>query len=169
MDRQGKEWERKVSPTLLPRKKWHTSHRNDIVLVLWEGKIVNKFKLAMVKEVFPDTHGVVRTVTVAMRGQHKREPLLPYKSKPLREMTIGVQRLVVFLPKEEQGEFNETSEDKEMKLQDAEITAKLKMQSNHHLAPSDHRHNYPMLSLASYNLSVSSASISLAPKNAAGK
>ena len=47
------EWYRKVFPTLLPRKKWHTSHRNvcegDIVLVLWEGKIVNKFSWPWLK------------------------------------------------------------------------------------------------------------------------
>ena len=43
------EWYQKVFPTLLPRKKWHTSLRNvrvgDVVLVLWEGKVVNKHRL----------------------------------------------------------------------------------------------------------------------------
>ena len=59
-------------------------------------------------KVFPDVHGIVRTCEVALRPRHAGERLLPYKSKPLREMMIGVQHLIVFLPKEEQSDYNET-------------------------------------------------------------
>ena len=44
--------------------------------------------------------GVVRTVRVAIRD--RRTPL--HKSSPPRELTVGVQRLVLILPREEQGE-----------------------------------------------------------------
>ena len=56
--------------------------------------------------IFPDTYGVVRTVSVKMRPRDSREKVLPgppylrYKDPVI--MTVGVQRLVVLLPIEEQ-------------------------------------------------------------------
>ena len=90
------EWYRKVFPTLLPRKKWHTSCRNvrvgDIALLYWEGKLVNHYRLVRVSKVFPDPHRMVRTVTVVLRARDRRERLLPYKTKPL---TVGQKRLKI--------------------------------------------------------------------------
>ena len=73
--------------------------------------MVNKYRLGRVTKVFPDCHGIVRTVTVALKPRDKRERLLPYKPKALREMTIGVQRLVVFLPVEETRVTDDKTED----------------------------------------------------------
>ena len=41
-------------------------------------------------------------VTVGARKRDKREATLPYKSMPLDEITVGVQRLAVICPIEEQ-------------------------------------------------------------------
>ena len=65
-----------------------------------------EYRLARVKEVHPDAHGIVRTATVFMRPRDSREKVTnepPYlKSKPPFELKLGVQRLVVMLPVEEQ-------------------------------------------------------------------
>ena len=102
-----KEWERKVFPTLLPRKKWHHQSRNvkagDIVLIQYQGKVRTVWKLARVSGTFPDDRGVVRTCEVAFRGKDRGERLLPYKSKPQQKLRLAVQRLCVLLPMEEQG------------------------------------------------------------------
>ena len=55
----------------------------------------------------PDYCGVVRTVTIKMRPRDAREKVLdqpPFlQPKPNIEMRLGVQRLCVILPVEEQG------------------------------------------------------------------
>ena len=53
-------------------------------------------------------HGRVRTVTVVFRKRDIREKLLPYVGKPMEHMTIGVQRLAVIFPAEEQVETGDT-------------------------------------------------------------
>ena len=60
------------------------------------------YRLARITRVHPDSFGVLRTVTVGLRPQHAQEKTLPYKTKPLNVFPVGVQRLVVVLPKEEQ-------------------------------------------------------------------
>ena len=101
-----KEWERKVFPTLLPRRKWHHQHRNvtpgDVVLIQYKGKVSTTWKLGKVEKVFPDKQGVVRTCEVVYRPKHVGEKLLPYKTKPLYSLRTAVQRLCVLLPREEQ-------------------------------------------------------------------
>ena len=75
----------------------------DIVLVLYENKVSKgDFGLARVLRVQKDSHGRVRTVVVGMRGKDRAERLLPYVPKPLQELRIGVQRLAVICPAEEQ-------------------------------------------------------------------
>ena len=55
----------------------------------------------------PDPHGVIRTVTVAFRPRDTREKVLerpPYlKDKEPVRLRIGIQRLCVVQPVEEQG------------------------------------------------------------------
>ena len=109
------EWVKTAFPLLVPRGKWSTQHRNlcvgDVVLLKYDAKFSkDRYRLAKVTKVHPDKGGVVRTVTVGMRPRHVREPSLPYKAKPLSEFAVGVQRLVVILPKEEQ-EMNEALEE----------------------------------------------------------
>ena len=106
VQRWWKEWERKVFPTLLPRKKWHHQSRNvqvgDIVLVQYKGRIKTVWKLGKVSDVFPDKHSFVRTVEVELRGRNKREKPLPYRYQPPLKLRLAVQRLCVLLPVEEQ-------------------------------------------------------------------
>ena len=102
-----KQWYVQVFPSLVPFKKWRKEERNiqigDIVLVMYE-KSVGKgdYRLARVLSVYPDVHDVVRTVKVGFRRRSVREATLPYVPKPLDEMELGVQRLVVVSPVEEQ-------------------------------------------------------------------
>ena len=103
------QWIVQVLPHLVPYKKWKTEYRalqvGDVVLVLYDKKVgKGSYKLGRVTAVHPDAHGVVRTVTVGMRRMDKREPSLPYKSVPLTEIKLGVQRVAVICPVDEQGE-----------------------------------------------------------------
>ena len=54
---------------------------------------------------------MVRTVTVGFRRKDVREPALPYVVKPLQEIQIGVQRIAVILPVEDQMVDVETTSD----------------------------------------------------------
>ena len=101
------QWIVQALPNLVPYKKWRIEHRplsiGDIVLVLYARKIgKGDYRLARVLQVHPDPHGVIRTVTVGMRRRDSRENALPYVHRPLEEIKLGVQRLVVVCPKEEQ-------------------------------------------------------------------
>ena len=60
-------------------------------------------------EVHPDAHGVVRTVTVGVRRSDLRERSLPYVAKPLEKMKIGIQRLAVLYPVEDQNSVDGAS------------------------------------------------------------
>ena len=95
----------------MPYHKWKTEQRNvkigDLVLVKYASKVTKgDFRLARVEEVFPDPEGIVRTVTVIMRPRDSREKVTkepPYLlPKPPVELKLGVQRLVVLFPVEEQ-------------------------------------------------------------------
>ena len=122
-------WIVQALPLLVPYKKWRLETRSvcvgDIVLVLFDRRIEKgEYRLARVLKVHPSRQGptfvpdqaelkgtspaqsnsqhVVRTVTVGMRQRDKREPALPYVYKPLQELTLGVQRIAVIFPIEEQ-------------------------------------------------------------------
>ena len=43
----------------------------------------------------------MRTVKIAMRPRDRREKLLPYKTKTLEEMEVGVKRLCLIHPAED--------------------------------------------------------------------
>ena len=104
------QWIKQVLPHLVPFKKWRTEHRSlqvgDVVLVHYERKIdKGTYRLARVLKVHPDVHGNVRTVTVGLRKRDSREAAMPYVPKPLEEIVLGVQRLAVICPLEEQQEI----------------------------------------------------------------
>ena len=90
----------------MPCRKWKKEHRNlqqgDIVFVYYTSSIQGEYRLARVVETFPDQKGLVRTVRIAYRRKDKREKPLPYKSKPLDEEIVSIQRLSVLLPASEQ-------------------------------------------------------------------
>ena len=100
------QWVVQALPHLVPFRRWKSEHRNiqkgDIVLVLYEKKI-NKgtYKLGRVLETHPDAHGRVRTITVGIRGKDKANALT-YVPKPLEQHRLGIQRVAVILPVEEQ-------------------------------------------------------------------
>ena len=99
------QWDLQLSsPHLVPLKEWKSeSHYmivGDVVLVLNIQKVSHViYKLT---KVHPDAHGPVRTVTVGIRG--KDDGSLPYVPRPLQILKLGVQRMAVILPVEEQEE-----------------------------------------------------------------
>jgi len=131
-------WIVQALPQLIPFKKWRVEKRSvcvgDIVLVLFDRKIgKGDYRLARVLQVHrsgqDDLNGVVsssqdsscaerhviRTVTVGMRQRDKREPSLPYLPKPLQELKIGVQRIAVICPYEEQQREDNGSEGQDVR------------------------------------------------------
>ena len=101
-----KAWYQQVLPTLVPCKKWKQEMRNikvnDVVFMFYPSSIKDHYRLARVKEVYPDSKGLVRTVRVAYRKRDARESKDEFKAKPLIEENVAVQRLSVLLPVEEQ-------------------------------------------------------------------
>ena len=96
-----------VLPHLVPYRRWKHEHRslkvNDIVLVLYDRKLgKGVYKLGRVMSVHPDDLGVVRTLTVGMQGKDKGVGALTYVPKALDEHRLGVQRVAVICPVEEQ-------------------------------------------------------------------
>ena len=102
------QWVRQALPHLVPFRRWKSEHRslkvNDVVLVLYEKKIgKGDYKLGRVIATHPDAHGIVRTVTVGLRLRGKdKENSLTYVPKALDELRLGVQRVAVICPVEEQ-------------------------------------------------------------------
>ena len=95
-------------PHLVPYRRWKVEHRSlevgDIVLVLYDRKVgKGEYKLGRVTKVHPDCNGIVKTITVGFRRTDSREKVLPYIPKVLDEVTVGVQRVCVICPVEEQG------------------------------------------------------------------
>ena len=100
-------WIRQAIPHLVPYRKWKVEHRSlqkgDIVAVHY-GKSFGKgeYRLGRVLQTHPDSHNVVRTVTVGARGKDRSAKDLTYVPKALEEHCLGVQRLSVICPIEEQ-------------------------------------------------------------------
>ena len=83
-------------------------YKRDIVLVLYdkiEGK--GEYRLGRIVEVYPDVNSNVRTVKVGMRKRDQCEKLMPYLPKLLQEIEVGVQRIAVICPVEEQMELGD--------------------------------------------------------------
>ena len=102
-----KTWYLQVLPSLVPCRKWKKEQRNlqkgDIVFVYYPSSIQGDYRLAKIIDIFPDKKGLVRTVRIAYRKRDKRDKALSYKSKPLENEIVSVQRLSVLLPVSEQG------------------------------------------------------------------
>ena len=107
-------WYKQVFPSLVPYPKWAVKLREvrqgDVVLIYYDKKYTKgTYRLARVIKTHPGEDGVVRTVTVGYRQRNAREKVDKsspnfMKNKPLTELRLGVQRLVVVLPMEEQEE-----------------------------------------------------------------
>ena len=102
------QWITQALPHLVPYRKWKLEHRSlkvgDVVLVLYAKKIgKGDYRLGRIMSVRPDCHNVVRTVVIGLRKRDVREKPLPYVPKALEEVELGVQRVCVICPIEEQG------------------------------------------------------------------
>ena len=100
-------WYKQVLPSLVPCRKWKQEFRSlkegDVVLMYYQSSVKDHYRLARVKKVYPDKKNLVRTVRVAFRKRDSRETNDEYKSKPLVEEDVAVQRLSVLVPVDEQG------------------------------------------------------------------
>ena len=100
-------------PELVPRRKWKTVHRNiqpgDVCHIRYTSRYSSPtFRLCRVKTILPDSEGIVRTCQVVMRPRRVGEPgKAAYKHKSLEELEVGVQRLAVILPVEEQEQWED--------------------------------------------------------------
>ena len=79
----------------------------DIVLVRYDSKLSKgDYRLARISNIHPDANGIVRTVSVKMRPRDSREQVQadpPYLlPKTPVEIQLGIQRICVILPVEEQ-------------------------------------------------------------------
>ena len=114
-----REYEKQVFYSLLPYQKWkdakrHTNLRvGDVCMLMYPGKIQDKYRYCRVDEVHPDQDGVVRNVTVTLRCRNAREKLLLYKAKKPMKIKVGVQRLCLICPQEEiSNQLNGASDEK---------------------------------------------------------
>ena len=98
-------WIKQVLPTLMPMKRWKKECRNlqvgDVVMMWYFGNLKDDYRLARIVDVYPDSKGLVRSVKVTYRKRNKRESPVTYKSKPLTEEIVAIQRLSLLVPKEE--------------------------------------------------------------------
>ena len=103
-----KVWINQAFALLFPRRKWMTTYRNasvgDIVMLKYDSKYsADRYRLAKIVEVYPDAHGIVRTVRVEVRDRRGTGNEAPEQCSTRKAtLTTGVQRLVVLLPVEDQ-------------------------------------------------------------------
>ena len=71
-------WLKLYFPTLVIRQKWHTARRNlakeDICLIKDSNAIRGEWRLARVTEIYPDAHGRVRNVELAIKPHQSGSP-----------------------------------------------------------------------------------------------
>ena len=102
-----KEYEKQVFFSMLPYQKWKDARRHinlkvgDVCLLIYPGKIKDKYRYCRVDEVHPDHNGVVRNVTVSLRCRNAREKVQLYRARKPMQMKVGIQRLCLICPQEE--------------------------------------------------------------------
>ena len=111
-------------PNLVPYRRWKFEHRSpqpgDIVLILYEKKMAKgDYRLGRILSVLPDCHGLVRTVVVGVRAK-ERDKSAEYVPKPLEKIQLGVQRIAVIYPVEEQ---DLDAEDQQLDLNHQDLDA----------------------------------------------
>ena len=99
-------WIQQVLPTLVPIRRWRKKKQNlkvgDVVMIEHSNVVKDDYRIGKIVQVHPDSSKLVRTVTVAYRKRDMREDPLVYKSKPLIEEKMAVQRLCLLVPVDEQ-------------------------------------------------------------------
>ena len=107
-------WINRAFQLLFPRRKWTQAFRNhevdDIVLLKYDSKMSkHRYRLARIEEVYPDHHGRVRTVKIAVRDLRGAQTEPHSRCNTRKDtMLVGVQRLVTLLPREEQESHTQT-------------------------------------------------------------
>ena len=110
-----KAWIVQAMPELVPRRKWMTEHRNlqpgDICHLSFSNKVGPPvFRLCRVTDVYPDHRGMVRTVRIEVRKKEANaDGQVVYGGRHTHRLLIGVQRLAVLLPREEQSLSEDTT------------------------------------------------------------
>ena len=100
-------WIRQVLPTLVPIRRWRRAKKNlavgDIVLIEYPNPLKDEYRVGRVVSTRQaNGSNLIRTVTVAYRRRNTKEDPVHYKSKPLVEEEMAVQRLSLLVPKSEQ-------------------------------------------------------------------
>lgn len=98
-----KQWLHTVAPGLITDAKWHSVSRNlqpgDVVLVVNKDTLKSEYRLALVKQTFPDSKGVVRSVSIMYKHYRVGERLVEYHGGGHdQELTRSVQRLALVVP-----------------------------------------------------------------------
>ena len=100
------EWMRQVFDSLVPCRKWRKEVRNvmigDIIMLRFSNQLKNQYKMGRIIDIHPDERGLVRSVTVKYRKKSSREKTEIISSKNITIERIGIQRIVIILPLEEQ-------------------------------------------------------------------
>ena len=76
-------------------------------MLTYKGNFVDDYRLAIITKVFPDEDNLVRTVEIGYRRRDKRESSVDYWKKPLMSERVGVQRLSLLVPVDENGSYCE--------------------------------------------------------------
>ena len=99
-------WIKLVLPTLVPIRRWRKAkqnlHEGDVVLIEFANPVKDEYRVGRILKTHPDTSGLVRTVTVVYRKKDIRDTVEQYRSKPLIQEDMAVQRLCLLVPISEQ-------------------------------------------------------------------
>ena len=123
------EWKKSCFAHLVPRTKWKAKYRNvkigNIALLKYSSKFTAPtFRLCRISDTKEDKEGVVRTCEVTMRPRRQGESNQPtYQYRRPQPFEVGVQRLAVILPIEEQGD-SQAQKKPQDQLQEEEPPAK---------------------------------------------
>ena len=78
-DQFWKRWVKEFLPTLLPRSKWLELKRNvsinDVVLIVDENTPRSQWPLGRIVKTYPDSKGIVRTVSIRTRSTEQKRPI----------------------------------------------------------------------------------------------
>ena len=100
-----RQWIKTVAPAYVTDSKWHSECRNlkpgDIVLVVKDSAMKGQYRLARVKQTFPDDKGVVRNVLISYKNYKVGERLVDYGGAKDQDCTRSVQRLALIAPIED--------------------------------------------------------------------
>ena len=98
-------WTQLYAPTLIVQRKWHVIRRNlrvgDVVIVADKNVLRGEYRLALVKEAFPDRNGKVRRVLVTYKNFRVGKNPQCYGKSEAVTVSRSVQRLALIVPKED--------------------------------------------------------------------